>query len=86
MTFSHLDDPGVRASCEFVQEVVSAVVATLAPVDEVQRHPAMSRRELARKAGIGQAPLLAILHGDVWPRSDRLARIAHVAGVTLGVL
>jgi hypothetical protein len=86
MTFKALDDPAQRAAAEFVQEVVREVESRLVPRREVQRTPGLNRRELARRAGIGEDSLVEVLHGRVWPRSDRLIRIAQAAGVTVGVL
>lgn len=86
MSFKGVDDPAQRSACEFVQEVVREVEARLVPRSEVQRTPGLTRRELAKRAGLGEDSLVEVLHGRVWPRSDRLARIAHAAGVTVGVV
>ena len=86
MSFTHLRDPAERAACEFLQEVVNAISEHLAPVAEVQSSTAPSRRELARKVGIGHDSVNDILLGRVWPRSDRLVRMAQAAGISVGVL
>jgi hypothetical protein len=86
MDFRGLEDGLQRAACEFLQEIVLALEDHLAPRDQVQRHEAPSRRELAARAEIGHDSLNDILLGRVWPRSDRLARLAAAAGVTVGVL
>jgi hypothetical protein len=86
MTFADLDSALDRAAAEFLQDVVVAIEATLAPRDQVQRHLAPSRRELAQRAGVTHSTLNDILLGRRWPRADRLLRIATAAGVTIGVL
>lgn len=84
--FAHLRDPAERVACEFLQEVVNAISEHVAPVAEVQSSTAPSRRELARKVGIGNDSVNDILLGRVWPRSDRFVRMAQAAGVSIGVL
>jgi|1186.fasta_scaffold659868_1 hypothetical protein len=64
MTFDDVPDPSLRAACVLVQDVAAALLAQLqnggAPA-------AVSKRELARRAGVGQATLWPLLNGELWP-------------------
>ena len=82
MTFSDVDDIGLRAACELVQDVVVALLDEVAGGDPAS----VSKRELARRAGVGQATLWPLLNGRLWPRTDTLMRVAQAAGVNIGVL
>ncbi len=82
MTFTDVDDIGLRAACELVQDVVVALLEQFADGDPAS----VSKRELARRAGVGQAPLWPLLNGRLFPRTDTLMRVAQAAGVTIGVL
>ncbi len=82
MTFTGVDDIGLRAACELVQDVVVALLEQFGDGDLA----AVSKRELARRAGVGQATLWPLLNGKLFPRTDTLMRVAQAAGVTVGVL
>jgi transcriptional regulator with XRE-family HTH domain len=82
MTFDHVPDDGLRAACVLVQDVAAALLAQL----EDGELAAVSKRELARRAGVGQATLWPLLGGQLWPRTDTLMRVAQAAGVNIGVL
>ena len=86
MDFSEVEDAGQRAACEFVQDVAVAVIAVLTPHDEPGRAAPPSRRQFATNVGVGRDTLMDVLKGRCWPRTDRLVRIAHHAGVTIGKL
>ncbi|HEY8822750.1 MAG TPA: helix-turn-helix transcriptional regulator [Dermatophilaceae bacterium] len=86
MDFSGVEDDGQRAACEFVQDVAVAVIAVLTPSGEPGRGSPPSRRQFATSVGVGRDTLIDILKGRRWPRTDRLVRIAHRAGVTIGTL
>jgi lambda repressor-like predicted transcriptional regulator len=81
MTFEDVPDPGLRAACVLVQDVVAALLAQL----DGGSLAGVSKRELARRAGVGQATLWPLLTGQLWPRTDTLARVAQAAGVTVSV-
>jgi transcriptional regulator with XRE-family HTH domain len=81
MTFDDVADDGLRAACVLVQDVVAALLEQFAGGDL----EAVSKRELARRAGVGQATLWPLLSGQLWPRTDTLLRVAQAAGVTVGV-
>jgi transcriptional regulator with XRE-family HTH domain len=86
MDFSEVEDVGQRAACEFVQDVAVAVIAVLTPSNEPGRGSPPSRRQFATNVGVGRDTLIDVLKGRRWPRADRLVRIAHRAGVTIGTL
>jgi len=86
MDFSALEDVAQRAACEFVQDVAVAVIAVLTPSDKPGRPAPPSRRQFAANVGVGRDTLIDILKGRRWPRTDRLVRIAHRAGITIGTL
>jgi hypothetical protein len=51
MTFDDVPDEGLRAACVLVQDVAAALLAQLDDGDLAH----VSKRELARRAGVGQA-------------------------------
>jgi transcriptional regulator with XRE-family HTH domain len=65
-----------------VQDVVVALLEQFTDGDLAS----VSKRELARRAGVGQATLWPLLNGRLWPSTDTLMRVAQAAGVTIGVL
>jgi len=81
MTFDDVADEGLRAACQLVQEVAAALLAQLSD----GQLAGVSKRELARRAGVGQATLWPLLGGTLWPRTDTLLRVAAAAGVRIGV-
>lgn len=82
MTFDDDHDDELRAACALVQEVAVALLARLEDGELAE----VSKRELARRAGVGQATLWPLLGGQLWPRTDTLMRVAQAAGVNIGVL
>lgn len=84
MSFSGVDDIGLQASCELVQDVVVALLEHVHAPDAA--HLSISKRELARRAGVGQATLWPLLNGELFPRIDTLVRVAQAAGISIGVL
>ncbi len=82
MSFTGVEDIGLRAACELVQDVVVALLEQFADGDLAS----VSKRELARQAGVGQATLWPLLNGDLWPRVDTLMRVAQAARISVGVL
>lgn len=82
MTFTDVEDIGLRAACELVQDVVVALLAQFAGGDL----SSVSKRELARQAGVGQATLWPLLNGELFPRVDTLMRVAQAARISIGVL
>lgn len=84
MSFAGVDDIGQRAACELMQDVV---VALLEKTGAGQLdHVRISKRELARRAGVGQATLWPLLQGRSFPRLDTLTKVAQAAGLTIGLL
>lgn len=84
MSFSNVKDVELRAACEFVQEVVAAVLEQITPTadeDEV-----LSRRRMAADLHMDPGTVFDILRGRQWPRTDRLVRMAARVNVTVGVL
>lgn len=81
-----MEDNDLRAACEFVQYVAMAVIDVLTPSDQPGAEAPPSRRQFAANVGVGRDTLIEILQGRRWPRTDRLVRIAHRAGVTIGSL
>jgi transcriptional regulator with XRE-family HTH domain len=82
VTSTDIDDIGLRAACELVQDVVIALTEQLAGGDV----SSVSKRELARRAGVGQATSWPLLNGRLWARADTLMRASQAAGVNLGGL
>ncbi|SFK85692.1 DNA-binding prophage protein [Geodermatophilus ruber] len=82
MTFDDVPDEGLRAACVLVQDVAAALLAQL----EDGKLAEVSKRELARRAGVGQATLWPLLAGTLWPRIDTLMRVAQAAGLRISVL
>lgn len=84
MSFSTVQDVELRAACEFVQEVVAAVIEQITPTaaaDEV-----LSRRRMAADLHMDPRTVSDILRGLQWPRTDRLVRMAARVNVTVGVV
>lgn len=84
MSFTGVEDRELRAACEFVQDVVAAVLEQITPTSDLSHVP--SRRRLAAELQMDPGTIFDILRGRQWPRTDRLVRLATHVGVTVGVV